>query len=76
MTSAVSELISHFERLNDEEQREAAREILRRTALADYPPLTDDQLTALADGGKKRKKGIRTITYWTYPLYSACNTNQ
>jgi hypothetical protein len=49
MNSAVAELISRFECLNHEDQQEAAREILRRTASAESPPLTDEELTAVAD---------------------------
>jgi hypothetical protein len=49
MTSAVRELISRFERLDERDQVEAAREIIRRTAMAEIPPLTDEELTALAD---------------------------
>jgi hypothetical protein len=49
MTSAVRELISRFERLDEHDQVEAAREIIRRTAMAEIPPLTDEDLTALAD---------------------------
>lgn len=49
MTSAVQDLLSRFERLDDRERTEAVREIIRRTASADIPPLTDDELTGLAD---------------------------
>ena len=49
MTTAVHELLVHFEQLSQEEQREAAREILHRAAQASTLPLTDDELTSLAD---------------------------
>jgi len=49
MTTAVQELISRFDQLNEQEQREAAREILLRTSRLESPPLTDEELTALAD---------------------------
>jgi len=49
MTAAVQEIISKFDRLPAEEQREAAREILLRAAQIDTSPLTDEELTALAD---------------------------
>ena len=49
MTTAVKELLSYFERLTAKDQNEAVREILRRTANEGYPPLTDDELCAVAD---------------------------
>lgn len=49
MTTAVESLLSSFDRLSESEQRDAIREILRRTRNLDYESLTDDELTALAD---------------------------
>ena len=49
MTTAVESLISSFDRLSEPEQRDAIREILRRTRRLDYDSLTDEELTALAD---------------------------
>jgi hypothetical protein len=49
MTTAVKELLNRFERLSEQEQQEAARAILVRTAQMDSPELSDEQLTALAD---------------------------
>lgn len=49
MTTAVETLLSNFDRLSEPEQRDAIREILRRTRQLDYESLRDDELTALAD---------------------------
>jgi hypothetical protein len=49
MTTAVENLLANFDRLSEPEQRDAIREILRRTRQLDYQSLTDDELTALAD---------------------------
>ncbi len=49
MTTAVQSLLTNFDRLSEAEKRDAAREILRRTARWDSPSLTDEELTAIAD---------------------------
>lgn len=49
MSSAVQEILARFEKLSEEERRDATREILRRTVPADYGPLSDDALAELAD---------------------------
>lgn len=49
MTAAVRSLLTHFEHLSEAEKRDAASEILRRARDWDSPPLSDDELTAIAD---------------------------
>jgi hypothetical protein len=49
MTSQVQNFLSHFKALPVEDQRELATEILRRSANLETVPLSDDQLTAMAD---------------------------
>ena len=39
-----------FDSLQEQERQEVAREILRRTALAEHAPLEDAELLTLADG--------------------------
>jgi hypothetical protein len=49
MTQNVRHVLDEFDRLSRDEQQEAALEILQRT-LGDEPlPLSDDELTRLAD---------------------------
>ena len=49
MTTAVRDLLAHFEQLSKPEQHEAVREILQRAVLDDSPSLTDAELAAVAD---------------------------
>ena len=42
-------LLDTFDSLPEQERHEVAREILRRTALAEHPSLEDAELLALAD---------------------------
>jgi hypothetical protein len=48
MVTAVKDLLTAFDRLSADEQREAA-EILRRTRDTDYPPIDDEALARIAD---------------------------
>ena len=43
-------LLDMFDSLQEQERQEVAREILRRTALAEHAPLEDAELLTLADG--------------------------
>ncbi len=49
MAGGVDEVLESFESLPNEAKREVASEILRRVAKFDNPPLTDEELTAIAD---------------------------
>ena len=49
MTEAAKRLLDTFDSLPEQERHEVAREILRRTALAEHPALEDAELLALAD---------------------------
>jgi hypothetical protein len=49
MTTQVQNILSNFETLPLEDQRELAAEILRRSINLESNPLADDQLTAMAD---------------------------
>ena len=49
MTSAAMEMLSEFEQLTERDQFEVAREILLRARRWEYPDLTDDEITAIAD---------------------------
>jgi hypothetical protein len=49
MTTPVQELLHAFEGLSNDEQREAASEILHRTVQFDFPSLRDDDLVYCAD---------------------------
>ena len=49
MNTNAQQLLDHFDRLPQEDQREVAREILRRTADFDAPPLSDEELVRQAD---------------------------
>jgi len=49
MTETAKRLLDTFDSLPEQERREVAREILRRTALAEHPSLEDAELLALAD---------------------------
>ena len=49
MTGTAKRLLDTFDSLPEQERREVAREILRRTALAEHTSLEDAELLALAD---------------------------
>ena len=49
MTAEVRRILDQFNRLSPEDQQEVARAILKQTRDLDSPPLTDDDLTRLAD---------------------------
>ena len=49
MTETAKRLLDTFDALPEPERQEVAREILRRTALAEHGPLEDADLVALAD---------------------------
>jgi hypothetical protein len=49
MTTAVRHLIDSFEQLSTSEQREAVREILRRSMSEPLAPLSDDALSEIAE---------------------------
>jgi hypothetical protein len=49
MSTTSQQIISGFDALPLTEQREVAAEILRRSATWETSPLTDDDLTRLAD---------------------------
>ena len=51
MTIAVKEILDRFDGLTEPEQREAAREILRRVPSGEKSTLSDDDLTSLAVKG-------------------------
>lgn len=48
MSAATAHLLSEFDRLSPEEQREFSAILLRRTAQIDYGDITDEELTASA----------------------------
>jgi hypothetical protein len=49
MSTDSQQIISSFEALPLVEQREVMAELLRKAAQWDTPPLSDDELTRLAD---------------------------
>ncbi|MBI4483149.1 MAG: hypothetical protein HY652_09685 [Acidobacteria bacterium] len=49
MNKSVEALLESFERLPEEAKREAASEILRRSAKFKLPPLDEDTLVEAAD---------------------------
>ena len=49
MSTGAQQVLETFSRLSDGEQREVAAEIVRRTLHLDESPLSDDDLTRLAD---------------------------
>ena len=49
MTTAVEKLLDSFDHLSEIERRDAIAAILLRSARLEYPPLTDDELTAIAE---------------------------
>ena len=48
MTAAVEKVVNEFKKLAASEQREALDELLQAAGRLDYPPLSDDDLTAIA----------------------------
>jgi len=49
MTETARKLLHAFDSLPEPERHEVAREILRRTVLAEHGPLDDTELLTLAD---------------------------
>jgi hypothetical protein len=49
MSSAAANLLNSFNALPVDEQREVALRILRQVQEAEYAPLTDDELSAIAE---------------------------
>ena len=49
MTTGVKEILNTFEHLSDNEKKDLAFEILRRTVKFDFPPLTDEILIQSAE---------------------------
>lgn len=49
MPTSVKDIIQSFELLSEDEKKELASEIMRRTAKFDLPPLTDGELISCAD---------------------------
>lgn len=49
MPTLVKDIIHSFELLSEDEKKELAFEIMRRTAKFDLPPLTDEDLISCAD---------------------------
>ena len=49
MKNSVAELLDSFESLSDNAKREAASEIMKRSAKFDLPPLDDESLVEIAE---------------------------
>jgi hypothetical protein len=49
MSTTASEILESFDHLAEDEKREVASEILRRTIELELPPLTDDELVLNAE---------------------------
>ena len=49
MTAIATKLVDEFRQLEPSEQPRVCHEILRLAPLSGYGPLTDDELTAVAD---------------------------
>ena len=49
MPTSVKDIIQTFELLSEDEKKELASEIMRRTAKFDLPPLTNEELIGCAD---------------------------
>lgn len=49
MTAVAKAILESFDELSEQEKREVASAILRRTLRFELPPLTDDDLVAQAD---------------------------
>ena len=50
MPTSVKDILHSFELLSEDEKKELASEIMRRTARFDLPPLTDEELISCAEG--------------------------
>lgn len=44
MTTGIKEILNTFELLSENDKKDLASEILRRTVKFDFPPLTDEDL--------------------------------
>jgi len=49
MSSSVNQLLDSFDHLPEAEKRELASEIIRRTAVLSFPPLSEDALVRCAE---------------------------
>lgn len=49
MTKRVQAILNSFERLSKEEQKDAVGEMIRRRKQSASPPLTDEELTLIAE---------------------------
>ena len=49
MTKSVEQLLKTFDQLSEEEKRELASEIIKRSISLDLPELSDDSLLLAAD---------------------------
>ena len=49
MKNSVAELLNSFEHLPEDAKREAASEIIKRSAKFDLPPLSDESLVEAAE---------------------------
>jgi hypothetical protein len=49
MSTTTSEILESFDHLAEDEKREVASEIIRRTRELELPPLTDDELALNAE---------------------------
>jgi hypothetical protein len=49
MTTDVKEILNTFDLLPDNDKKDLASEILRRTVHFDFPPLTDEELIRSAE---------------------------
>ena len=49
MTTEAQTILESFDSLPDAEKREVASEIVRRTLQSDFPPLSDEELVAIAE---------------------------
>jgi hypothetical protein len=49
MTTEAQNLLQSFDLLQEADKREVAAEIIRRSIAIDMPPLSDEQLAAIAD---------------------------
>ena len=49
MTTDIKEILNTFDLLPDDDKRDLASEILRRTVHFDFPPLTDEELIQSAE---------------------------
>ena len=49
MTTDIKEILNTFDLLPDNDKKDLASEILRRTVHFDFPPLTDEELIQSAE---------------------------